>query len=310
MSDGMRSAEFRDEELVAFLDGELDDVRAAALERALEADEALCQRLDAFTVDIPALKLGADDILQHAPSLNELMRADGAAAEASVSVYRKVPIQLVAESAGTADAPEGFSVASGHSGMRSGEDDGFKVSGPAPSIPLPANQNRRRWMQVAASMMVAACLAGLGGYEIGKNAEPDWRMDVANYQALYVTETLDHVEVDLAALEDERDRVVGELGIDISLDALTAPQEAQYKRGQVLGFGGKPLAQFAYLTADGQPIAFCVTRSGEADSPIETSKMRGLAAANWSKDGVGYILIGTQDEKLIEQMARTLANKV
>jgi hypothetical protein len=65
-----------------------------------------------------------------------------------------------------------------------------------------------------------------------------------------------------------------------------------FKRAQLLEFDKRPLAQFAYLDPAGVPVAFCATRTSEADSPIRAGSCRGLAAAFWSMNDYGFIVIG------------------
>ncbi len=79
--------------------------------------------------------------------------------------------------------------------------------------------------------------------------EEGWRDVVANYQSLYVTETLAQVDQQRADLK----RLSGALGIDLT--ALPEVEGLSFKRAQQLGFNGRPLAQLTFLTAEGGPVA-------------------------------------------------------
>ena len=84
-----------------------------------------------------------------------------------------------------------------------------------------------------------------------------------------------------------------------------------YRKGQTLGFDGAPLAQLAFLTPDGTPIAFCILREGDQDnSAMRVGAVEGLAAAEWSRDGYSFLLVGGQDQELIEKAARVLAETI
>ena len=56
-----------DEDLVAYLDGELDHVRRSAVDTALAADEALAARLAALDIDRGAIRVALDAVAAAAP---------------------------------------------------------------------------------------------------------------------------------------------------------------------------------------------------------------------------------------------------
>jgi hypothetical protein len=96
---------------------------------------------------------------------------------------------------------------------------------------------------------------------------------------------------DPATQRGEVAAVATKLGLSITVDALPISGLA-FKRAQLLEFDKRPLAQFAYLDPAGVPVAFCATRTSEADSPIRAGFFRGLAAAFWSMNDYGFIVIG------------------
>ena len=71
---------FTDEELTAFLDGEADDALAEAIGDAMEADEALQQRLLALDIPLAPVRDAYDQLLSEAPSMPALpeMKAEDA----------------------------------------------------------------------------------------------------------------------------------------------------------------------------------------------------------------------------------------
>ena len=66
------------------------------------------------------------------------------------------------------------------------------------------------------------------------------------------------------------------------------------------------MPQYAYLDADGAPIAFCATRTGEPDRPVQTMTLRGLAEAHWSRGGYGFMMIGGHNPDEIRKLADEL----
>ncbi len=280
----MAANTYSSETLTAYIDGELDAALAAEIDESRKASPELDTQLEALNAQTASLRSAFDEMLEDAPNLEALINRSNRNASEQPNVGVSEVVQLDT-------SPRVAHLSPSNSNVRNG-------------------MSRRGMMAMAASVLVAVGISGPAGYYgAAVTNQPDWRMEVANYQALYVTGTLDHVVPELASQEMERQRVVAQLGIDIPMSALQSSL-ADYKRGQILGFEGKPLAQFAYLTQDGKPIALCITRSGEPDQDIAVSNMRGLAAANWSANGIGYILIGTEDQKLIEQMAEQIRSRV
>lgn len=180
--------------------------------------------------------------------------------------------------------------------------DGFK----------PENTGRRPW-RVASYAAAAALLAGFigfagGSYWSAQKPAPGWIDVVADYQALYVNGTLAEIDRPDEEARSELDRVAGAFGKDLSFDALTANDQLDFKRAQLLGFNGKPLVQLAYLSDAGDPVALCIIKSGKpGDAAVKIKSLKGMRTAIWRKDGYAYVLIGGKDAGLIERAAETFS---
>ena len=202
-----------------------------------------------------------------------------------------------------------------------------------------------QWFKIAAALVLGVGLGFAGDLSLRKDGggdcgSQDWRQAVANYQALYVTETL---ALTTAVADEERQKrlwqservpatqglqirkqaetpdldklrgsvaaVSAKLGLPITPEALQAPG-LDFKRAQLLQFDGRPLAQFAYLDAQGAPITFSATRTGDADSPAKTGRYDKLAAVSWNKGGYGFMVIGAAPTAEIERAASSLATQI
>ena len=157
---------------------------------------------------------------------------------------------------------------------------------------------------MAASLVVGALL-GMSLLR-GDDAPRDWQDYAAAYHALYVNGTLAGVE----ASPEQTAQDLAELGAVLSHDLASAQRDPvlDYKRGQVLGYEGKPLVQLAYLSPMGDPVALCLVRTDQADAAIAMTELEGLAAAQWQSDGVAYLLIGGTDATLIKDAAVRFAD--
>lgn len=128
-----------------------------------------------------------------------------------------------------------------------------------------------------------------------------WIDTIASYQSLYVTETL------AAAIPnaDETNIVLAnaESALGVAMMPATTVAEMEFKRAQMLGFKGKPLLQMAYLTADGTPVALCVTTVSGEDRGAKTTQSHGLTGVSWIENGIGYLLIGGSDAGAVEALS-------
>ncbi|WP_299390788.1 anti-sigma factor [Pelagibius sp.] len=251
----MDSRSITDEELVAFLDGELPPEQAKAVEQALRDDPALRARLDALTIDTDTVKSAFDSLLPLAPGHAEPAPKDSPSQPSS------------------------------------------RALGPLVS----------RRAAIAASLAAVAAIGFAGGRLTAPMQSEDWRMAVAEYQLLYRSETLTHLDPSPAELESERARVVAELGLDIDGTALRNVSGLRYRRAQILGYEAAPLAQFAYLDSRNRPVAFCVTPTEAASRPLETQSFKGLAAVSWIADGFAFLVIGDVPPALLDRAARDLS---
>lgn len=173
----------------------------------------------------------------------------------------------------------------------------------APPMP-PLPERRVRWRVPAALAASLVLGVGLGLAARGLVARQDGWMDyVASYQALYVPATLSGI----AETPELRRTRLGELGAILGRDLTDLPDDTglSFRRAQLLGFEDRPLVQIAFLSPGGEPVALCIIRLPEGgDDDIRTARREGMAAASWTRDGYGYLLIGGQDDGLIERAAR------
>lgn len=162
---------------------------------------------------------------------------------------------------------------------------------------------------IAASILFVGVAFGIFQYWL-QPQERDWKDYVAAYQFLYTTSTLSNVQNSLTVQQQELDRVGAAIAKKIPVAALAGFPEVEYKRAQLLGYKGKALIQLTFLSGTGEPIALCILRiDGQKNQAPEFTELEGMRAANWKMNGYDYLLIGGQDEVLIERMATSFEEK-
>lgn len=172
-------------------------------------------------------------------------------------------------------------------------------------LPVAAAPQRFAMWQPAA---LAASFA-LGAFLFSPSEpEPSWVDAVASYQALYVTETLSGTTQDGEVTQAVLMRAQAALGVDV--DAARVLDGLTFKRAQMLAIGGEPLLQMAYLDSEGVPFAFCLTRTDGADKDPVTTVNHNLSTTSWVRDGVGFVLIGGDDDALVQALSVDLVTRL
>ncbi len=246
-----QSNAYNDEQLCAFLDGELDTAQAQAIKAALSENAVLQARLETLKLDKAKISQAFDALLDQAPK------------------------QMPANTAKT-----------------------VKTS---------------YWLQsVAAALVLSIGLVGgwlLHGTQ-GPAAMP-WHQSVAEYQVLYISRTLNHINNSDLKKRAELSSVEAVIGKHFPIETLSARPELDYKRAQILGFKGQPLIQLAFLSKLDVPLALCVIKAeNKLTENIKLASIEGMAAASWTQKGYAYLLIGGQDQRLIADQAEYFFTKL
>ena len=188
-------------------------------------------------------------------------------------------------------------------------DDLLAAAPDAPNLP-PVEQTRRHraaW-GLAAALVLGAMLGASWPLFSRPAPSSDWKMDVAQYQALYVPQTLAQPAASHQANSTKLADLSQALGHDLA-QALTA-KGLDFRRAQMLGRNGQPLVQIAYVAPDGTPIALCVTPVDEADYDLRSESLVGLAASHWAQGGFGFVVIGGTDQGFVTKIARDLQGRI
>lgn len=169
-----------------------------------------------------------------------------------------------------------------------------------------------QWVAMAACVMIALGVGWTSALLTSRPAGPDgWRGYVAAYQALYTTATLASVNQTDAKASAELMRVAAAIGREFNLDTISAGPGLTYKRAQILSFEKRPLIQLAFLTANGTPVALCIIKTAKTSKTVmQQGQMEEMRSAHWSKNGYEFLLIGGDDQAVIEQAAKYYAARI
>ncbi|MFL9008416.1 transcriptional regulator, partial [Pseudomonas sp. QLc11A] len=180
------------------------------------------------------------------------------------------------------------------------------------TLPSPARPGlSRRWfLAAAAGLLAGGVLADrlFLGWRASQQTH-SWRGLVADYMALYVPETLDHLPADEASQRAQLQTIDARLGLDLAPAKLSLPR-AEFKRAQILEYDGAPIAQITYLDPAHGPMALCVTRSNSGSRHFAREQRRELNIVYWADMEHAWMLIGHQPMTDLEEMAKLLRGRL
>jgi anti-sigma factor RsiW len=270
-----------DDRLVAYIDNELSPDERAVVARALERDPELRERLEFLDTGGRPFGQAFDLLLDAAP-------------DARLQAMFAGLIDGAPAGAGTQPEPDDTVVP-------------FRRPSPSPV-------SRNIW-QLAAAASIALTVFGGGvitGAILGRDTQQvatgdpvtrNWMEAVAQYVSLFSDQTLAGMPADPAAREAGLRRVSTALGIDLSQEKLALPSLA-FHGTQLLQLQGKPLAQIAFMSSTGKPVAICIIRTPKAPEPPAAERRHGLNIVHWVANGYGYMVIGDVPQDALQRISQ------
>ncbi|MVV47388.1 transcriptional regulator [Pseudomonas sp. PB120] len=178
---------------------------------------------------------------------------------------------------------------------------------PSPERP----QMNRRWFLAAAATLVASGVLAdrlFLGWQSSQE-QNNWRGLVADYMALYVPQTLEHLPSDDAAQQAQLRTIDSRLGLNL-LPAKLALPRPEFKRAQILEYEGVAIAQISYLDPVHGPMALCVTRSSTGSRDFAQERRHGMNIVYWADVDHAWMLIGHNPTAELEDMAKLLRGRL
>lgn len=263
-----------DENLVAYLDGELSQPERSVLEARLVADPAARSRLEHLRAGDRPFAGAFDAVLRAAPSDRLQSLLDQAVRDRREPGRGWTLLHVNRRLAAIAAAVLLF------------------IGGVLIGVNLPG-------------------MAPKGDIEAESLDTPDgWRTAVADYLNLYTRNTLADIPDDPALREKELAFVGDKLSLPLSAGKVALPGLV-LKRSQIYSLGGRPLAQIAYLPGDGGPVSLCiiVDKNGLTERPAFENR-QGKNIVYWSGAGYQFMLIGGLPRSRLEPLASSLAARL
>ena len=258
-----------DPELVAFIDGRLEEGASHALEARLAADPGLRERLALLQAGGRAFAPAFEALLDQAP----IERLQASLAALDQGEREDKPLR-----ASSAFRASRFGVAAAIVLFCAGIVAGRYI----PHLPNPSSQ-----------------MASADGQH------EDWRQAVAEYMGLYTPDTF---AAKSASHEDELAALGAKIDMALTPERI-ALANLQFKGAQIFSYDGAPLGQLGYIDPATGPVLFCIIRDSEADAPMKAETREGFAVASWARGGRGYMLIGRLPVNQMAELANSLERR-
>ena len=138
-------------------------------------------------------------------------------------------------------------------------------------------------------------------------ARDNWVSMVANYQGMYWKDTLPDNEASIKLQQKTSQRLSTYFSKHISIPDLK-DFGAPFKRGQILHYQKHPLAQLVYLYKDKQPLALCmISRESLSDQELINMQSYGREFGQnyvaWVDETFAYVLVGDIPPKKLKEVS-------
>lgn len=277
-----------DEDLVAYLDGKFEKEDAEWVEREINMDRALDERLDMLRRGDRPFAKAYDLLLKDAPNkrLKQILKlVKDPPPPPPVKKPEPAPEPVAAQGEEVHAEPWG----------------GWRVLAAAMAL-----------LAVFAGGLVTSRFIPLPGELPQIASEPaaqGWRATVAYYQTLFVKETLAQASGNAQAQAANLRAALAHVGLDLSVGKVSV-SPLQFKRAEVLNFKGKPLVQMAYLFNGDIPVSFCIIRSGKPAHGVMAERREDLNIAHWRSEEFGFMVIGDVPQKDLNRIAQKLKQQL
>jgi anti-sigma factor RsiW len=139
--------------------------------------------------------------------------------------------------------------------------------------------------------------------------DDDWRQAVAEYLTLYSSDTLASIPDDPNLRQRELEILGNKLALDLSPQQVALPG-LLLKRAQLFEYEGKSLGQVAYLDPASGPVALCLITSGGGNSPQQVEQRQGFNVVYWTQGAHDFMLIGRAPTPHLQEFARELSGRL
>jgi anti-sigma factor RsiW len=129
-----------------------------------------------------------------------------------------------------------------------------------------------------------------------------WVERVADYQTLYVANTVKNTKPNLEATIQQLQSLEARSGVQTVLPDLSN-EGYQFARVQELGFNGQTLVQLVYTKDGNTPLALCfMLANGDSDEELRLATRHGLGTASWINNNQRFVIVGNETTESLKNL--------
>jgi anti-sigma factor RsiW len=130
----------------------------------------------------------------------------------------------------------------------------------------------------------------------------NWVERVADYQTLYVANTVKNTKPNLEATIQQLQSLEARSGVQTVLPDLSN-EGYQFARVQELGFNGQTLVQLVYTKDGNTPLALCfMLANGDSDEELRLATRHGLGTASWINNNQRFVIVGNETTESLKNL--------
>lgn len=263
---------FNDEQVLRYVDGNMDTDTAKRLKAAMNSDDDLCQRINAMHASM--LPYSAAYKNYTPPPIPESIRH-------SINTWSRV----------ARDAPRRDHISANRI---------WHIVAVTGAIGL-------SFLMGFATSKLAENTTHFNGAQPGANltevSDIAWVQRVADYQSLYVENTIGSIKVNRSKASELLATLSASAQLTSHIPDLTQFGYS-FVRAQELGYENKPLVQLVYQGAGKKPLALCFMPSeGQAQQSLRLARHEELGSASWRLTDQRFVLIAEEPTESLEAIA-------
>lgn len=141
-----------------------------------------------------------------------------------------------------------------------------------------------------------------------RNLQLAWVERVADYQTLYVPNTVEHIETDLPSALSKLDKMAAASGMQAAVPDLSK-SGYRFARVQELGYEGQTLIQLVYSKPGHTPLALCfMPANGAGNLALQIGKRHGLGTASWINNNQRFVIVANESPESLTELYDTAKN--
>ncbi len=164
-----------------------------------------------------------------------------------------------------------------------------------------------------AAVVAALCIGVTSGFFARQAIEPEtaivsrgWLDDIADYHRVYSKQVRHLVEVGAEEADHIERWLTNTVGAPVKVPDLSE-FGLEFKGARLLVAAGKPVAQLAYLDAEGSVVALCIIQTTSPRNSIGVEERGEFEMVFWGGENSNLVIVGDLDGPDIETIARSLA---